>query len=217
MGDPHRHAFINLASSRFRNLLVSRLKEVWEKYRVDAFHLDISHVVVNDANGLIEGLNSAQGNVLMHKKLAEAMPGVVFSGEWLHEVTFLRESFAQRRPIETTPHPISAFLFSPYTLPYGHLGLPSLENDPLSYQNFLNSYESWGILPTVRIGIERTEWTFNPTDTLRRPQWQELGLKPDFESNWESDTLFQYTTQTGEIATYQRTSTGSTLHCPNAG
>ena len=49
--------------------------------RVDAFHLDISHAMINDANGLIEGLNAGQGNVLMHKELAEAMPGVVFSGE----------------------------------------------------------------------------------------------------------------------------------------
>ena len=215
MGDPHRHAFINLASSRFRNLLVSRLKEVWEKYRVDAFHLDISHVVVNDANGLIEGLNSAQGNVLMHKKLAEAMPGVVFSGEWLHEVTFLRESFAQRRPVETTPHPISAFLFSPYTLPYGHLGLPSLEDNPLSYQNFLNSYESWGILPTVRMsGLRELNGHLTQQILSVARVWQELGLKPDFESNWESDPLFQYTTQTGETATYQRMSTGSTLILP---
>ena len=82
--------------------------------------------VINDANGLIEGLTAAQGNVLMHKELAEAMPGVVFSGEHLHEVSFVRESFAQRWKLlpGSTPHPISAFLFSPYTRPYGHLGLP---------------------------------------------------------------------------------------------
>ena len=78
--EPSRHAWINNASSKFRGLFVSRLKEVWEAYPVDAFHLDISHVVLNDANGLIEGLNSGQGNALLHKELAEAMPGVVFSG-----------------------------------------------------------------------------------------------------------------------------------------
>ena len=212
---PSRHAWINNASSKFRSLFVQQLKEVWEKYKVDAFHLDISHAVVNDANGLIEGLNSAQGNVLMHLELVEAMPGVVFSGEWLHEVTFFRESFAQRRSVETTPHPISAFLFSPYTLPYGHLGLPSLENDPLSYQNFLNSYESWGILPTVRIwGLRELDGHLTQQILSVARVWQELGLKPDFESDWESDTLFQYTTQTDEIVTYQRTNAGTTLILP---
>ena len=216
--DPRRHAWINLASSKFRRLLVQQLKEVWEKYRVDAFHLDISHLVVNDANGLIEGLNSAQGNVLMHKELAEAMPGVVFSGEHLHEVTFFRESFAQRwkLPPEATPHPISAFLFSPYTRPYGYLGLPSLESNPLSYQSFLNSYESWGILPTVRIwGLRELNGNLTQRILSIARQWQELGLKPDFESDWGPDTLFQYTTQTGETVTYQRTPAGSTLTLPN--
>ena len=213
---PQRSAWINNASSKFRRLLVQQLKEVWEKYRVDAFHLDISHVVVNDANGLVEGLNSAQGNVLLHKELVEAMPGVAFSGEWLHEVTFFRESFAQRRPVETTPHPISAFLFSPYTLPYGHLGLPSLEDNPLSYQNFLNSYESWGILPTVRIwGLRELNGHLTQQILSVARAWQELGLKPDFESDWGPDTLFQYITQTGETVTYQRTTAGSTLSLPN--
>ena len=93
---PYRHAFINLANSTFRKILVQQLKNVWETYKVDAFHLDVSHWVTNDANGLIEGLNAGQGNVLMHRELADAMPGVVFSGEHLHEVTFFRESFAQR-------------------------------------------------------------------------------------------------------------------------
>ena len=212
---PHRHAWINNASSKFRNLLVQQLKEVWQKYKVDAFHLDISHVVVNDANGLIEGLNSGQGNVLMHKELVEAMPGVAFSGEHLHEVTFFRESFAQRWPAETTPHPISAFLFSPYTHSYGYLGLPSLESNPLGYQNFLNSYESWGVLPTVRIwGLRELNGNLTQQILSIARQWQELGLRPDFESDWLPNTLFQYVTQDGETVAYQRTPAGSTFILP---
>ena len=218
--DPRRHAWINLASSKFRRLLVQQLKEVWEKYRVDAFHLDISHLVVNDANGLIEGLNSAQGNVLMHKELAEAMPGVVFSGEHLHEATFFRESFAQRwkLPPEATPHPISAFLFSPYTRPYGYLGLPSLENNALNYQTYLDSYESWGVLPTVRIrGLRELNGSLTQQILSIARQWQELGLSPDFESDWSPNTLFQYVTQDGETVTYQRTLAGSTFILPQDG
>ena len=213
-----RHAWINNASSNFRALLVSQLKQVWEEHGVDAFHLDISHVVTNDANGLIEGLNSRQGNVLMHKELAEAMPGVVFSGEHLHEVTFFRESFAQRWKLWQgfTPHPISSFLFGPYTRPYGYLGLPSLENDPLDYQTYLDSYESWGVLPTVRIWGLR-ELNGNATQHILSiaRQWQELGLTPDFESDWGADTLFQYVTSDGDTVTYQRTPAGSNFVLPN--
>ena len=181
--NPQRNAHINPASSRWRNLLIQQWKEVWEKYNIDAFHLDTSHFVLSDANGLIEGLTGAQGNVLMHKELVEAMPGVVVGGEGLHEVTFFRESFAQRAPFKGTPHPISAFLFSPYTLPYAYLGIRLIE-DP-EYHTMLDSYEGQGILPSVRLTREFL---------LDRPltqqmlgvfyQWQDLGLKPDIGCDW---------------------------------
>ncbi len=219
VGNPRRFAYINLASSEFREHFVQQLREVYEEYRVDAFHLDISHVVVNDANGLIEGLNAGQGNVLMHKELAEAMPGVVFSGEHLHEVTFFRETFAQRGklPRGDKPHPISSFLFSIYTLPYGHLGTPNIEANPQLYQEFLGSYERWGVLPTFpiwsvedlkpeRVGIQKLL-------SIARA-WQQFGLKPDFETAWEFDTLFQYVGQGGEIAALKMTDGSTTFDLP---
>ena len=216
---PNRHAFINLADSSFRKLLAQRLSDVWAKYRVDAFHLDISHVVVNDANGLIEGLNTAQGNVRLHKELAEAMPGVVFSGERLHEVTFFRENFAQRPRLspEAKAHPISAFLFSPYTQPYGHLSLPELDRNPQLYQEHLDSYESWGVLPTLRLRLETLKPAYTGTQTVLSVarKWQQLGLKPDFEETWESGTLFQFVGRDGEVAKHVTTGAGSTFFLPS--
>ena len=102
----YRIAAINPASAEFRKYFVQQLKEVWQRYGVDAFFLDVSARVENDANGLIDGLNAGQGNVLLHKELAAAMPGIVFGGESLHEVTFFRESFAQRwkNPATVGPH-----------------------------------------------------------------------------------------------------------------
>ena len=221
---PHRHAWINLADSRFRKLFVQQLKEIWEKYRVDAFYLDISHAVINDANGLIEGLTAAQGNVQMHLELAEAMPGVVFGGEGLHEVTFFRESFAQRWRVSpwhggpsARPHPISSFLFSPYTLPYGYLGLPNPDVEPQLYQEFLASYESWGVLPTLRLRrtsqLEPEHANTQKLLSIARA-WQELGLKPDFETDWGPETLFQYVGEGGEFATLSATDGGTILHLP---
>ena len=220
--DRKRHAFINLASSEFRKFLVQQLREVWEEYRVDAFHLDVSHRVVNDANGLIEGLNAGKGNVLMHEELVEAMPEVVFSGEHLHEVTFFRESFAQRwnLPVEAKPHPISAFLFSPYTLPYSYLGLPNADLDPSLYQKFLDSYESWGVLPTLRLRSSE-ELALDRVETHKfltiAKVWQQLGLQPDFETVWGTDTLFQYIGKNGEIATLKITDGGTTFDLPQEG
>ena len=224
---PHRHAWINLADSKFRKLFVQQLKEIWEKYRVDAFFLDISHAVINDANGLIEGLTAAQGNVQMHLELAEAMPGVVFSGEGLHEVTFFRESFAQRWKVSpwhvgpsAKPHPISAFLFSPYTLPYGHLGIPNPDQDPLSYKEYLDSYESWGILPTLKLWwVTQLESEHADTQKLLSiaRTWQQFGLRPDFETDWGADTLFQYVGKGDEIATLKTTDGGAVFDLPQKG
>lgn len=225
---PYRHAFINLANSTFRKIFVQQLKNVWEKYKVDAFHLDVSHFVVNDKNGLIEGLNAGQGNVLMHEELVAAMPSVVFSGEHLHEVTFFRESFAQRWKIPSlwdptprgTPHPISAFLFSPYTLPYGYLGLPNPDRGLQLYQEYLDAYENWGVLPTLSVwSVEDLQPDRTGTQELLSiaRTWQEFGLKPDFETKWGPDTLFQYVGEGDEIATLKTTDSGTVFDLPQAG
>ena len=215
---PDRYAYISLASSRWRNYLVQQFKAIWEKYNVDAFHLDVSSFILNDANGLIEGLTSAEGNVLMHKELAQAMPGVVFSGEGLHEVTFFRESFAQRRGEIMGPHhPLTAFLFSPYTRFYGGLDTADSLN-PTLYPPYLENAESQGYLTT--------HWV-DATHRLESPQFiqqlsvarrkQELGLQPNINCDWSPNTLFQYTTQIGETVTYQRKPSGSVFILPNDG
>ena len=213
---PKRAAHINLASSQWRNLLVQQWKTVWEKYKVDAFHLDTTHYVLNDANGLIDGLTSAQGNVLMHKELVEAMPGVVFSGEGVHEVNFFRESLTQRGFGTGPPHPISAFLFSPYTRSHGGLATPT--NPGPRYHLYLDTAESHGYLPTLWIwGKGALNRPINQEVLSLARRWQDLGLQPDIGCDWGPNTLFQYTTRTGETATYQRKPSGSVLILPNGG
>ena len=86
--NPKRNAHIHLGNSQYRNLLVRQFKALRDKYAIDAFLLDVSHYIVNDANGLVEGLSSAAANVLIHNQLAEMMPEVALGGEGLHEVTF---------------------------------------------------------------------------------------------------------------------------------
>ena len=221
----NRIAAINPASAEFREYFAQQLKEVWQKYDVDAFFLDVSNRVENSANGLIEGLNSGQGNVLLHKELAAAMPGVVFGGENLHEVTFFRESFAQRwknpphwdLTRRSTPHPVCAFLFSPYTLPVGYLGLPNPDSGLHLYQEYLDTYEIWGVLPTLRVGSvsDLGSEQVRTQELLAIARiWQQQGFRPDFESGWTPNTLFQYVGEDGEVATLKKTETGATFVLP---
>ncbi len=208
--EPGRHAFINPASSEFRKILVEQLTNLAQKYPVDAIHLDVSLIARNDANGLIAGLNAAQGNVQLHQDLIEALPWVVFGGEGLHEVTFSHERFAQRLvyALDIKPHPISTFLFSPYTLLYGHLGLPNPDIGPKLYQEYLALYERWGILPTLRLwSVEQLDADHPETQRLLAiaKVWQAVGFKPDFETDWDMETLFQYAGSAGEVATLSGT------------
>ena len=199
--NPQRNADISPASSQWRNLLVQEFKAVWEKYKVDAFFLDTTFHVINDANGLIDGLTSAQGNVLLHKQLANAMPGVVFSGEHLHEVNFFRESFTRRGLTVGTHHPLTSFLFKPYTLIHGGNGTPQTV-DP-HYYVYLDTAEAQGYLPTLRLWSPQAfnDSLFQDILAVAR-RWQALGLRPDVNCDWGPNTLFQYTTQTGETVTH---------------
>ena len=143
--------------------LVGQLKKVYETYPIDAWHLDINHLVVN--NPPIDGLTPAEGNVLLHQELAEAMPGVVFGGEHLHEVTFPHVNFALRWniPEDEQPHPISTFLFSPWTISYGHTSVPNPDLEPEHYQAFEAAYRVWDVLPAFRV---RGPWILEPSMTL---------------------------------------------------
>ena len=142
-------AHISPASSEWRNLLIGKLKPVWEEYDIDGFHLDASHAVINDGNGLIDELNLAQGMVLLHKELTEAMPGTIFSGERLHEATFAYESFAQRPFLTLQPHPISTFLFSPFVQAIALRGAHPLHLEPLD--DLLRYGEIWDLMPTITL------------------------------------------------------------------
>ncbi|MBM3498603.1 MAG: hypothetical protein FJX74_08005, partial [Armatimonadetes bacterium] len=88
-----KFAYINPAHKPFRDLFVGRMKELCERYEIDALHLDQTLCIFNDNNGLIDGMSMLQGNVALHRELREALPEVALSGEGLDEVTCLHEAF----------------------------------------------------------------------------------------------------------------------------
>lgn len=183
---PDPLAYINSASSTWRKYTVSQHKKVYETYPIDGFHLDINTVIVNDANGLIDGLTTAKGNVLLHQELAEAMPGIVLGGENVHEGTFFNTNLAQRHNIPSVkqPHPISSFLFSPWTIPYGfHVPNPDIE--PELYQPFQEAYIVWGVLPTIRI---RAPWMLRDQGLVRTHGFLKSVRKgQSWEQTWNID------------------------------
>lgn len=149
---PTPAATINPASGSFRKMLVRELKYVWDTYGFDAVHLDFSISVDNDKNGHIDGSTMAEGVILLHQEIREAMPGIVISGESLGEISYPYENLAQRwnLPENLQPHLISTFLF-PHIRLYGHLGYPNPDKEPEKFQARQLEYTLWGILPTIPI------------------------------------------------------------------
>ena len=179
-------AYINPAAKAFRNYLVEQMKTLYETYPIDALHLDINTSVDNDANGLIDGLTAAEGNVLLHQELAEAMSGIVLGGEGVHEVTFFNTNLAQqpRRSYNKQPHPISSFLFSPWTIPYG-FHVPNPDSEPELYQLFQEAYVVWNVLPTIRI---RAPWMLREPHMVKTQGFlKSVRNGQSWEQTWDID------------------------------
>ena len=180
-------AYINPASKAFRKYVVEQMKTLYETYPIDALHLDINTSVVNDANGLIDGLTAAEGNILLHQEFAEAMPGIVLGGEGVHEVTFFNTNLAQRGIYNNKqPHPISSFLFSTWTIPYG-FHVPNPDGEPELYQKFQEAYTVWGILPTIRI---RAPWILRDPNMVRTHGFlKSVRMGQTWEQTWNIDIV----------------------------
>ena len=179
-------AYINPAAKEFRKYMVEQMKTLYETYPIDALHLDINTSVVNDANGLIDGLTAAEGNVLLHQEFAEAMPGIVLGGEGVHEVTFSNTNLAQqpRKSFNEQPHPISSFLFSPWTIPYG-FHVPNPDSEPELYRPFQEAYVVWDVLPTIRI---RAPWMLrNPVMVKTQGFLKSVRMGQSWAQTWNID------------------------------
>jgi hypothetical protein len=210
-GPSTKFAYINPASKEWRNFFVNRMTEVCKKYNIDALHLDQTLVIINDDNGLVDGLNIAQGTIALHRQLREVLPNVALSGEGLNEVTFRYEAFAQRhfygmvwekggfrirsnRYIEMA-HPVASWIFLPYTTVYGYLGMANPDSCK-DYRDMRRVYEPMGVIPTIPgalIGHYR-----NPSTTMRNllteaKFFQEAKLNPDLSRPLTHDEIFRYT------------------------
>ncbi|MCX6358302.1 MAG: DUF6259 domain-containing protein [Armatimonadetes bacterium] len=221
---PIKFAYINPASSEFRKLLVSRMKEMVERYSIDAIHIDQTLCIFNDENGLIDGMTMIEGNVAIHRELREALPQVALSGEGLDEVTMRYEAFAQRhsqgldfvqgvwdRPGLAMAHPISSYLFHARTQPYGYLGMTGPANGQL-YSAWRENYKRWAVLPTIcwptaKQLLEPTGFLRNALDEARA--FARHDLKPDPDGPWPAAVCFPYIGRQGVRAAYREDATGT--------
>jgi hypothetical protein len=196
-GSIQRFAYISPASSAYRKLFIDQIRVAVDALKPDALHLDAGGSIVNDGNGLIEGMNTTQGIIQIHKDILAAFPGIALGSESTNEATAPFTFFAQRWNEPTLPHPISTFLFGDQLLFYGFLDQPS--PDETSYSVYLARYEGQGIMPTAAVA---TVADIGP-DLVRMNQllrqmrlWQDRGYQPDWVNDWQGN-IFQYRSAEG--------------------
>lgn len=216
-----RFAYINPASRAWRELFVSRMKEFCSKHRVDALHLDQTLCIYNDNNGLVDGMNCAEGILTLHRELRAALPDVAISGEGLNEVTYRYEEFAQRHltglnHAEGTwdnrwiaaAHPVSSALLTPHTAIYGYLGMSNPSSGPL-YQAWRRGYDHFGVIPTLShpsVKQMRESGNLLAPFFAEAQFFQHTQALPDFAAPWPKDALMVYRSADGGRAVLRRES-----------
>jgi hypothetical protein len=191
-GNIQRVAYISPASEEYRRLLIARLRPALEGLRPDAIHMDGGGVIINDGNGPIGGLNSAEGLTRLYQELLQAFPDLTLSAESMNEIVAPYNWVAQRWNSESPPHPISTFLMGDQVTFYGFLDQPY--PDEPDFTEYLKRYEGQGVLPTLTItspsdlGADRVQ-TLHLLDQLRL--WQRQGFAPDWNSDW-GDSIFRF-------------------------
>lgn len=208
---PVKFAYINPASAKWREYFVRLMRELCAAFPVDALHLDQTLCIYNEYSGPVDGLTMLQGNLVLHRELREALPGVALSGEGLNEVTYRHEAFAQRHVWGINhadgtfsmahlraAHPISSYLLRPYTIMYGYLGCAPPTDGQL-YAAWAEAYRYYGVIPTLKPSLEEIDAPegFSKQFYDEAAFWLEHRVDPDFEADWPSHVAFPYKTFRG--------------------
>jgi hypothetical protein len=206
---PIRFAYINPASKEWRALFVERMKTLRRQYEVDALHLDQTLCIYNDANGRVNGMSCAEGNLALHRDLKQALPEVALSGEGLNEVTCRYEEFAQRHVwgldhtngtwserLLAMAHPVASSVLTPQTTLYGYLGMPNPVAAPGLYSAWMRAYERYGVIPTLPWPTPEQFGANAPAEAVRVLRRAGLflryGLTPDYLPSRTTNELFAW-------------------------
>ncbi len=210
---PIEIAYINPASELWRKIFITRAVALVEDLNVDALHLDQNFHAFNDNNGLIDGLTMNEGVIRLHRELRDALPNVALSGEGINELTYPFMAYAQRhvysamkRTIDRSSlmdaHPVSSYLFLPYTRLYGWLGIPAGNEQPQAYAAWMENLRLWGVQPTPKLIRQTKQEMLNPNGFLRQNLeevrfWQRMQVEPDMDGSWPSEVAFPWKTSQG--------------------
>jgi hypothetical protein len=215
--DPTREAYISPASSAWRKLLLDRIQAAVVAVQPDAIHLDAVPNLVNDGNGLIDGLTSEQGLAQLLLEAQARFPNIVFGTEGMTEASLQHSKTAQSWPAPfmgiLPGHPITTFLQGDQISFHGHLNQPN-PGEP-GFLQWEQQYEAQGVLPLMHVdAVYRASELAFARLFGQMQKWQAHNYGPDWGGDWSSWD-FRYKGSDGSAATLTNAATLTTLTDPS--
>ena len=221
-GKDYRFGQINQASVAWQDLMVETMVELVRVTGVDAIHLDQSLLCFNDGRGYVNGMTSMQGNVEMQRKLAEALPGIAFSGEGINEYNMRYADFLQQHVYGLDSNaktwndkyfdqivPIVSVLFDEYAKVYHYPAYPTADKENEEY------LQAWYRAGDVRAGHipclyrESVKSLLEPTETftmLLNDARFRMANRPVINTGkWSDKAVMSYVLKDGTIAEWINT------------
>lgn len=225
-GVDYAFAQINQASTVWQDVLIDQFTKVVEETGIDCVHLDQSLLCFNDGRGLVNGMTSMQGNVELQRRLSEALPGVVFSGEGINEYNMRYASLLQQHVYgldngsrswsETWFNqicPLTTLLFGDYVTFYHYPALPTTQSAHEEY------YQAWYRAGNQRAGLipclyrENAGDIRNQTETTALVLWDaafRMENSPVLDTEpWAEDVLLSLKLKDGKTAQWRRDEYGT--------
>lgn len=231
-GKDYRFGQINQASVEWQDLMVEIMKEVVEVTGVDCIHLDQSLICFNDGRGYVNGMTTMQGNVELQRRLAEALPGIAFSGEGINEYNMRYADFLQQHIYGLDSNaktwdnayfdqilPITTMLFSDYARCYHYPAMPTAAEENEEY--YLAWYRAGNVLAGEIPCLYRESETslLEPTDTLTMvldAARFNIENEPVIDTDaWEDGVVMSYVLKDGTKAQWIKTDEALCFY-PNA-
>ena len=216
-------AHINPAAKAWRDIMVKATVGVVRELGVDAIHFDESLLCHNDGRGLVDGMTSLQGNVEFQKDLAQALPGVAFSGEGVNEMNMRYASWLQVHVYGLNSNtqtwdnayfdqicPLTTMIFDDYVSLYHYPAMPvATRQDYYMAWHRAGSYRT-GHMPTIMRQTLRQ--LRDPNEALRtvlkEARWFQENQPKLNTAAWGNDTIISWVKADGNIAEYRRDAYG---------
>ena len=212
-GFEDRHiCVIHSAVPEWRRTWIGWLRDLHQRYKMDAFNADVNFIGCVNRGGEVNGMNTVQGTGLQYREAREALPQVVLSGEytnemvmpwmglsrWSHGVRWGAPSWRDRHRKHSLP--IRSYLYSPYSIPY----IDSTHKGP-GFHDFLDWVEATGVhIPYGQVGKLGELGEQDALLLIRATVFDKHRLVPHWPKVWDPEVTFYWKSRHGPVFAYVR-------------